>query len=52
MSPYYTIEKEVLQDMIEDFPAAFDGPECPDCGRPMVGSKTQDGPFCVWGCHP
>lgn len=44
-----TFDLSVLREMIEQSPEHFeDSPECPECGRPMTGSKTEDGPFCVF----
>ena len=47
-----SFDPAVIRDMVEQHPEAFragpgKSPDCPDCGLPMLGSKTDDGPFCV-----
>lgn len=39
-------DREAVIQMLERYPPP-DAPECPDCGLPMCGAKTKNGPWCV-----
>lgn len=45
--PLMEVEREKLVSVVEEHREVFDGPVCPQCGLPMLGRDTEEGPWCV-----